>query len=302
MSTSAPPQFGEAGDESQPGSLGYTATQRQRLRELGVPPENLATRFADDHARDEAFAELERRWTRTGRARLRILREQTRETQLAQLTRVLASSLRDAGFVQVVTPTIIGREALEKMGIAPSDPLTEQIFWLADDRCLRPMLAPNLYTLMRKLARVWRQPFGLFEVGSCFRRDTKGASHLNEFTMMNLVELGTPMERRDERLRELAALVMEAAGVTSYELVHKPSVVYGDTVDILAGPPIGGEPLEVCSAAMGPHPLDDAWGITDPWVGLGFGLERLLVAREGYPNIERAGRSLSYIDGVRLNI
>ena len=26
------------------------------------------------------------------------------------------------------------------------------------------------------------------------------------------------------------------------------------------------------------------------------------MAREGYPNIERAGRSLSYVDGVRLNI
>jgi phenylalanyl-tRNA synthetase alpha chain len=302
MSNSPQTPVGESDGEPRPAALGYTATQTQRLRELGVPPKDLRARFTDDHARDDAFAELERRWTRTGRARLGALREETRETQLAQLTRVLASAVRDAGFVQVVTPTIISREALEKMGISPSDPLAEQIFWLADDRCLRPMLAPNLYTLMRKLARFWRQPFGLFEVGSCFRRDTKGASHLNEFTMMNLVELGTPMERRDERLRELAALVMGAARVTNYELVHKPSVVYGDTVDIVAGPITAGERLEVCSAAMGPHPLDDAWGITDPWVGLGFGLERLLVAREGYPNIERAGRSLSYIDGVRLNI
>ena len=37
-------------------------------------------------------------------------------------------------------------------------------------------------------------------------------------------------------------------------------------------------------------------------MGLGFGLERLIMAREGYPSIERAGRSLSYVDGVRLNI
>jgi phenylalanyl-tRNA synthetase alpha chain len=48
--------------------------------------------------------------------------------------------------------------------------------------------------------------------------------------------------------------------------------------------------------------MDDNWGIVDPWVGLGFGLERLLMAREGYPNIERAGRSLTYVDGIRLNI
>ena len=59
---------------------------------------------------------------------------------------------------------------------------------------------------------------------------------------------------------------------------------------------------EVCSAGLGPHPLDGNWGIVDPWVGLGFGLERLIMAREGYPNIERAGRSLSYVDGVRLNL
>jgi phenylalanyl-tRNA synthetase alpha chain len=48
--------------------------------------------------------------------------------------------------------------------------------------------------------------------------------------------------------------------------------------------------------------MDDAWGIVEPWVGLGFGVERLIMAREGYPNIERAGRSLSYVDGVRLNL
>jgi len=40
----------------------------------------------------------------------------------------------------------------------------------------------------------------------------------------------------------------------------------------------------------------------DPGVGLGFGLERRVMSREGYPNIERGGRSLSYVDGGRLNI
>jgi phenylalanyl-tRNA synthetase alpha chain len=59
---------------------------------------------------------------------------------------------------------------------------------------------------------------------------------------------------------------------------------------------------ELASAAMGPHPLDDAWGIVDPWVGMGIGLERLVMARQGYQNIQRVGRSLIYLDGVRLNI
>ena len=158
------------------------------------------------------------------------------------------------------------------------------------------MLAPNLYTVMRRLARTWKQPFAIYEMGSCFRRDTKGARHLNEFTMLNLVELGTPLARRDDRLRELAVVVLEAAGVSDYEFVRKHSEVYGDELDVV----VGG--LEVCSTALGPHPLDDAWAITDPWVGLGFGLERLLVARDGLAGIERVGRSLSYLDGVRLQL
>ncbi len=89
---------------------------------------------------------------------------------------------------------------------------------------------------------------------------------------------------------------MRAAGVSHYELEVTESEVYGEMVDVL----VNG--AEVCSAGLGPHPLDGNWGIVDPWVGLGFGLERLIMAREGYPNIERAGRSLSYVDGVRLNL
>ena len=200
--------------------------------------------------------------------------------------------------MQVVTPTIITRDALRRMGIDAGHPLAEQVFWLEGERCLRPMLAPNLYTLWRRLARVWPLPFGIVEIGSCFRMDTKGSRHLNEFTMMNLAELGTPLARRHERIRELARAVMQAAAVDDYELVEKESEVYGDTLDVLAG----SARLEVCSAAMGPHPLDEAWGIVDPWVGLGFGLERLLLAREDETTIERVGRSLSYLDGVRLNL
>ena len=182
------------------------------------------------------------------------------------------------------------------MGIEHGHPLRDQVFWLEDGRCLRPMLAPNLYTLLRRLGRIWSKPFGIFEIGPCFRRDSKGASHLNEFTMLNLVELGLPADECRARLEELAGTVMAAAGVDDYELVRTDSEVYGEMVDVEV------DGAEVCSADVGPHPLDGNWGIVDPWVGLGFGLERLIMAREGYPNIERAGRSLTYVDGVRLNI
>jgi phenylalanyl-tRNA synthetase alpha chain len=283
-------------DEAEVLRIRLTATQSQRLRELGADPLVLDELFADAPARDAAFKALEGELVRDGRRRLRELREVRRAPQLVELERDLSDALTGAGFVRVVTPLIIASDALRKMGIEHGHPLREQVFWLEDGRCLRPMLAPNLYTLLRRLGRNWSKPFGIFEIGPCFRRDSKGASHLNEFTMLNLVELGRPEQEGRARLAQLAAAVMRAAGVTAYELEVTESEVYGEMVDVL----VNG--AEVCSAGLGPHPLDGNWGIVDPWVGLGFGLERLIMAREGYPNIERAGRSLSYVDGVRLNL
>ncbi|RLE11597.1 pyrrolysine--tRNA(Pyl) ligase large subunit, partial [Candidatus Aerophobetes bacterium] len=163
------------------------------------------------------------------------------------------------------------------------------------NRCLRPMLAPNLYYLLRQLVRLWKKPIRIFEVGPCFRKDSGGRYHLNEFTMLNLVELGLPEERRRERLMKLTGIVMNAAGIREYQLIPKQCEVYGETIDVVAG-------IEVGSGVIGPHILDKQWGIIDPWVGIGFGLERLVMVKKGYRNIQRVGRSLVYLDGVRLNI
>ena len=283
-------------DEAEAIRLRLTATQAQRLRELGADPLELDRAFADATARDAAFKQLEDGFTRDGRRRLHELRAGSGAPQLVERETCQRTALTGAGFVQVVTPLIITADALAKMGIEHGHPLREQVFWLEDGRCLRPMLAPNLYTLLRRLGRIWSRPFGIFEVGPCFRRDSKGATHLNEFTMLDLVELGGPAEECRPRLEELAARVMDAAGVGEYDLVSTESEVYGEMVDVKV------KGAEICSAVCGPHPLDGNWGIVEPWVGLGFGLERLIMAREGYPNIERAGRSLSYVGGVRLNI
>jgi pyrrolysyl-tRNA synthetase-like protein len=283
-------------DEAEALRIRLTATQSQRLRELGADPLVLDELFADVQLRDAAFKRLEGELVKDGRQRLKDLRAGRRAPQLIELERVLSDALTDVGFVRVATPLIIASDSLRKMGIEHGHPLRDQVFWLEDGRCLRPMLAPNLYTLLRRLDRNWSKPFGIFEIGPCFRRDSKGASHLNEFTMLNLVELGRPESEGRTRLVELASLVMRAAGITHYELEVTESEVYGEMVDVL----VNG--AEVCSAGLGPHPLDGNWGIVDPWVGLGFGIERLIMAREGYPNIERAGRSLSYVDGVRLNL
>jgi phenylalanyl-tRNA synthetase alpha chain len=37
-------------------------------------------------------------------------------------------------------------------------------------------------------------------------------------------------------------------------------------------------------------------------VGIGFGLERLLMAAQKSNNLSKVGRSLAYLDGIRLNI
>jgi phenylalanyl-tRNA synthetase alpha chain len=181
------------------------------------------------------------------------------------------------------------------MSITSDHPLTKQVFWIGENRCLRPMLAPNLYALLKRLDRLWKKPIRIFEVGPCFRKESRGGQHTSEFTMLNLVEMGLPEGDRQARLEELVHVVMTACDIEHYELVMKPSEVYGDTIDVVSG-------IEVGSAAMGPHRLDTHWGIFDAWVGVGFGLERLAMVKEGFQNIQRVSRSLAYLDGVRLNI
>jgi phenylalanyl-tRNA synthetase alpha chain len=187
---------------------------------------------------------------------------------------------------------------LDKMSIDDHHPLATQIFWLGKDRCLRPMLAPHLYFVLKDLLRLWEKPVRVFEIGPCFRKESQGAQHANEFTMLNLVEMGLDPEIRQNRLEELAALIARTAGIDDYKFQPVDSAVYGETIDIVAGD----SQLEIGSSAMGPHVLDQAWQITDAWVGIGFGLERLLMVAENIKSLGRVGRSLGYLDGIRLNL
>jgi pyrrolysyl-tRNA synthetase-like protein len=168
------------------------------------------------------------------------------------------------------------------------------------------MLAPHLYFVLQDLLRLWEKPVRIFEVGPCFRKDSQGSKHSSEFTMLNLVEMGLPMESREARLAELAALITGVAGIVDYRLERCHSEVYGETTDVVATKAAievaGEDGVELGSGAMGPHPLDRAWRIAEPWVGIGFGVERLLTVATGSQNLKRMGRSLSYLDGIRLNI
>jgi phenylalanyl-tRNA synthetase alpha chain len=273
----------------------WTTSQKQRLSELNADTALIDQVFDEPGERDQVFLKSERQLVAQHKERLQQLKNITRRPLLCRLESKLIDCLTGAGFVQVVTPILLSRSMLEKMTITREHPLTRQVFWVDEDKCLRPMLAPNLYYLWRDLVRLWGKPVRIFEVGPCFRKESQGAYHLNEFTMLNLCELDDLEGRQQDRLKELAALVMDTVGL-DYQLETTESEVYGKTLDVVAGD------LELGSSAYGPHKLDGRWGIFDPWVGIGFGLERLAVALEGHRNIRRVGRSLSYLDGARLNI
>jgi len=276
----------------------WSDIQYRRLIELNAADEVQQLRFEDTGERDRQFQQWEKRLIKNARRQLLHFREQIKRPALCRLQESLCESLTAAGFVQVVTPTIMSRGLLARMGIDDQHPLNAQVFWLDRDRCLRPMLAPHLYYLLKDLLRIWEKPVKLFEVGSCFRKESQGAQHAEEFTMLNLVEMGLPEAQCRQRLDQLALLVTQAAGITSFQWESETSAVYGETMDLIAGK----ENMEIGSAAMGPHPLDQNWRIMEAWAGIGLGLERLLMVREESSNLSRMGRSLAYLNGIRLNI
>ena len=279
-------------------NLNWTDIQHKRLVELDADAATLARTFDDANQRNRAFQTLEKERVAAHRRHLDDLRSGARRPRLCRLETVLVETLVAHGFVQVSTPMLMSRGLLARMSITVDHPLFEQIYWVDRDKCLRPMLAPHLYYVIKDLLRLWEKPIRVFEVGTCFRKETEGARHAAEFTMLNLCEFGLPEDHRRQRLESLAALIMDRAGICPYRLESETSGVYGTTVDVVAE----ADGLELGSGAMGPHALDRAWRITDTWVGIGFGLERLLMAAEGGTNLSRFGRSISYLDGIRLNI
>lgn len=276
----------------------WTLTQMARFKELGIDPDDIQEAVPTPGERNKVFQKIEKKQVKAQREKLVVLLTQTRKTKIQALREKLEQALYQEGFTGVSTPTITTRQALKKMTIDNDHPLTQQVFWLNNKQCLRPMLAPNLYSLMKDFSRLNERPIRFFEIGSCFRKESSGARHSNEFTMLNFVEMGLPEDERSDRLKFLAEMVMNAAGITDYDFESEDSKVYGSTLDVVAGP----ERIEVASGAMGPHPLDMAWGITDTWVGMGFGLERLVMISVPDNSIGKWSKSISYLDGICLNI
>lgn len=274
----------------------WSISQKQRLKELHADAAVLEQVFDSDKERDKCYQKLDKELVSVNRDRLVSLKNSGARPLVCELESKLVKKLTDEGFVQVTTPIILSKSMLDKMTITSDHPLAKQVFWVDKNKCLRPMLAPNLYEVMRDLERVWGDPVRIFEVGPCFRKESQGAQHMNEFTMLNLVELGVPDGQQDQRLKELMVLAMEAVGIENYQLEKTESEVYGDTIDVVC------RDLEVASGSYGPISMDHNWGIFKPWVGVGFGLERLAMTIEGHNNIRRVSRNLSYLSGARLNI
>jgi phenylalanyl-tRNA synthetase alpha chain len=273
-------------------SLEFTETQKQRLTDLGG--EDFDLRFPNAAEREKKFDEIELALVKRNKESLLRLLKSTRRPVLRQIERELTQALVGAGFTEVVTPSIISREFIARMGMTEGHALWRQIFWIDSRSCLRPMLAPSLYHVMAELRRI-STTVSIFEVGSCFRKESKGREHAEEFTMLNAVELA-PRKSAGERLKEMVDISLRAVGATNYELRKAESEVYGETVDVVVND------IEVASGATGPHSLDRNWRVIEPWAGVGFGLERLAMVIKPCRNLGHVGRSLSHLDGSALNI
>ncbi|MDR1495813.1 MAG: pyrrolysine--tRNA(Pyl) ligase large subunit [Clostridiales Family XIII bacterium] len=299
----------------------FTTTQRERLLELGADDAAVDAVFAGVGDRDAAFRAAEKRLVAENRGKIAALLREKHMPETALVIRDLETWLTDVeGFTKVTTPTIISTESLDRMTLTEDEPLRDQIFYVGKNRCLRPMLAPNLYIVMRELGRITKSSVRIFETGSCFRRESRGARHLSEFTMLNCVEYGVAYDpdgadaertrvddsadgrtRSDgagqmDRLEALAHAAMRAVGIEDFTLEREPSVVYGETIDIVA------DGVELASGSYGPCALDANWGVFAPWVGIGFGVERTAMVRGGHKTVSRVGGSLAFVDGVPLNI
>ena len=216
-----------------------------------------------------------------------------RENYLGKLERDITKFFVERGFLEIKSPILIPAEYIERMGIDSDTELSKQVFRVDKNFCLRPMLAPNLYNYLRKLDKVLPDPIKIFEIGPCYRKESEGKEHLEEFTMLNFCQMGSGCTREN-----LEAIIKEFLDYLKidFEIVGDSCMVYGDTLDVMHGD------LELSSAVVGPIPLDREWGIDKPWIGAGFGLERLLKVKHDFKNIKRAARSESYYNGISTNL
>lgn len=240
-----------------------------------------------------SFRELESELLNKRKDDLRQIYTKGQEHYLGKLERDITKFFVDKGFLEIKSPILIPTEYLERMGIDNDNELSKQVFRVDKNLCLRPMLAPNLYNYLRKLDKILPDPIKIFEVGPCYRKESDGKEHLEEFTMLNFCQMGSGCTR--ESLEAIIGEFLDYLKI-DFEIVGDSCMVYGDTLDVMHGD------LELSSAVIGPIPLDREWGIDKPWIGAGFGLERLLKVVHNFKNVKRAARSESYYNGIPTSL
>ncbi len=192
-----------------------------------------------------------------------------------------ADTLARAGFARVVTPTILSRGLLARMAIRPRGTrcTTRCSGWTSGAACA-PCWPPTSTTLLTDLLRIWDHPVRIFEVGSCFRRDSQGARHAGG------VHHAQPGARWACRPRAAApgwtswpVWLMEAAGIREYAPADARTrrCTGRRSTWFATAPRRPGAGLR----RHGPAPAGPALEDHRPWVGIGFGLERLVMAAEG---------------------
>jgi pyrrolysyl-tRNA synthetase len=264
-----------------------TKSQLDRVETLLSPEDKMSLTAA------KSFMELESELVTRRKEDFKRIYADDRENYLGKLERDLTKFFVDRGFLEIKSPILIPAEYIERMGINNDTELSKQIFRVDKNLCLRPMLAPTLYNYLRKLDRILPDPIKIFEIGPCYRKESDGKEHLEEFTMVNFCQMGSGCTREN-----LEALIKEFLDYLEidFEIIGDSCMVYGDTLDVMHGD------LELSSAVVGPVPLDREWGIDKPWIGAGFGLERLLKVMHNFKNIKRGSRAESYYNGISTNL
>ena len=264
-----------------------TRGQTERLEALLSPGDRLSLDTT------LPFRELESELVARRKKELCQMYAESRENYLGKLERDLTRFFVDRGFIEIKSSLLIPEEYVERMGINHDTELSKQVFRVGQNFCLRPMLAPNLYNYLRKFDRILPDPIKIFEIGPCYRKESDGKEHLEEFTMLNFCQMGSGCTREN-----LEAIITEFLDYLKidFKIVGNSCMVYGDTLDVMHGD------LELSSAVVGPVPMDRDWGINKPWIGAGFGLERLLKVMHAFKNIKRAARSESYYNGITTNL
>lgn len=267
----------------------FSLSQKKRLETLLVSDEY----DLDNPDSLPDFAELESELVTRRKRELRDIYENSREHMLAKLERDISAFLISKGFIEIKSSILIPEEYIIRMGIDKDVELSKQVFRTDDGQCMRPMLAPVLYNYLRRFDKILPDPVKIFEIGPCYRKESDGSSHLEEFTMVNFCQMGEGSTR--ENLVQLIDEFLTYLDI-SYEIEGDECMVYGATVDVMHGD------LELSSAVVGPVPMDIDWGVNKPWIGAGFGLERLLKAKYNFKNIKRGSRSEFYYNGIYTNL